>query len=64
MSPELNSRLQAIRAKLIGGDISADDEASILRAKIAKRDGAGGYKQNVMEMKARLGEIELMAGIV
>jgi len=57
MSPELNSRLQAIRAKLEGGGQSGDALAD-MKLKLAKREGAGGYTQNVTELRQRIETME------
>ena len=57
MSPELNSRLQAIRAKLEGGETSGDALA-VMKLKLAKREGVGGYKANVAELRQRIEEME------
>lgn len=55
-TPELNSRIEDVRAKLKGGDLSG--ELGALKAKLAKREGVGGYKANVDALKARIAEME------
>jgi hypothetical protein len=54
--PELASRVDAVRAKLLGGDPST--ELGALKVKLEKRDGRGGFKANVTELKAKIAEME------
>ena len=56
-SPELTSRINAIRANLEGGETSGDALAA-LKLKLAKREGVGGYKANVADLKSKIAEME------
>ncbi len=53
--PELQARIDAVK----GGDpdISCGGLAQ-LKAKLAKRKGVGGYAANVVELEARIAELE------
>jgi len=55
-TPELNSRIEDVRARLRGGDTST--ELGALKARLAKREGQGGFTANVAELKARIAEME------
>ena len=53
--PELASRVDAMRAKLGGGDESvAGEQSNSLRVKLAKREGAGGFTANVAALRAEI----------
>jgi hypothetical protein len=57
-SPELQSKVDAMKANLGGGDLSADDELSVLRKKLQQRQGVGGYTANVADLQRRIEELE------
>lgn len=48
-APDLAQRVESVRAKLEGGDTSGS-----LQAKLAKREQAGGYTQNVNDIREAL----------
>jgi hypothetical protein len=55
--PELNSRINAIRASMEGGDQRGDVLVD-MKAKLAKREVAGGYSQNAADLKAAISQLE------
>jgi hypothetical protein len=57
--PELQDRIDAVRAKLGGGDqISDVGQLATLKRKLATRDGRGGFSANAADLKARIAELE------
>ncbi len=53
--PELQTRMAAVRSSLEGGDLSALGQ---LKARLAKREAAGGYSQNAADLKAAISKLE------
>jgi len=53
-SPDLQARIDAIRATAA----PESDELTALRTKLAAREGRAGFKANVIEIKARIAELE------
>lgn len=56
--PVLQARIDAVRPKLGGGEKAVAGELGDLKAKLAARDGAGGFSQNVAELRGRIEAME------
>lgn len=57
-SPELQARIDSVKANLRGGDSSDETELGALKSKLAARRGRGGYSQNAAEIEARIAHLE------
>lgn len=59
LDPAIQARVDAARARLKGGDpVESDGELAALKAKLASREGVGGFSANVAGLKARIAELE------
>lgn len=61
INPELQARIEALRSsgKAV---VTSTDELSVLRQKLAAREGVAGYTSNVEALKARIQEMEALQG--
>ncbi len=58
-TPELQAQIDAVKAKMGGDLVSVAGELGLLKAKLAARDGRGGFSQNVAALKERIAILEV-----